>query len=94
MEADPDFNEDVIGIDGGDVRKAEKELVQYNSELWNFTFDGFIWCAWKSVSGAIRCIDYCFTEDMVAAAKASRADSKDFSNGKEFGRKRKSGSGG
>ena len=33
MEADPDFNKDVIGINGEDVRKAEKELVQYNNEM-------------------------------------------------------------
>ena len=33
MEADPDFDKNVIGIDGEDVRKAEKELVQYNSKL-------------------------------------------------------------
>ena len=33
MEADPDFYKNVIGIDGEDVRKAEKELVQYNSKL-------------------------------------------------------------
>ena len=33
MEADPDFNKEVIGIDGEDVRKTEKELIQYNSEL-------------------------------------------------------------
>ena len=33
MEADPDFDKDVIGIDGEDVHKVEKELVQYNSEL-------------------------------------------------------------
>ena len=33
MEADPDFDKDIIGMDGEDVRKAEKELVQYNSEL-------------------------------------------------------------
>ena len=33
MEADPDFSKEVIGIDGEDVLKAEKELIQYNSEL-------------------------------------------------------------
>ena len=33
MEADPNFNKEVIGIDGEDVRKAKKELVQYNIEL-------------------------------------------------------------
>ena len=33
MEADPNFDKEVIGIDGEDVRKEEKELVQYNSEL-------------------------------------------------------------
>ena len=35
MESDPDFVKDVIEIDGEDVRKVEKELVSYNSELWN-----------------------------------------------------------
>ena len=33
MEVDPDFNKDVIGINGQDVCKAEKELVQYNNEM-------------------------------------------------------------
>ena len=33
MEAAPEYHKDIIGIDGEDVRKAEKELVQYNSEL-------------------------------------------------------------
>ena len=33
MEADPDFVKEVIGINGEDVCKAEKELIQNNSEL-------------------------------------------------------------
>ena len=33
MEEDPDFDTDVIGIDGEDARKADNELVQYNLEL-------------------------------------------------------------
>ena len=52
MEADPDFNKDVIGIDGEDVSKAEKELIQYNYEmqlglaalsiLWIYVFGAFL----------------------------------------------------
>ena len=45
MEADPDFDKDIIGIDGEDVRKVEKELVQYNSELdrvWFGSSVGFV----------------------------------------------------
>ena len=33
MEAVPDFDKDVIGIDGRDVHKAEKEFVRHNSKL-------------------------------------------------------------
>ena len=47
LEGSVDFDKDIIDMDGEEVRKAEKELVAYNSECtfpFDFLFKFYFFC--------------------------------------------------
>ena len=45
IEGTNNFDPDVVDLNGEDVRKAEKELISYNSESFAFNLSPvFYWC--------------------------------------------------
>ena len=42
IEGTKDFDPDVVILDGDEVRKAEKELIAYNSEFFAFNLSPFL----------------------------------------------------